>query len=152
MLFRSLNKVVCSKLKTVWMTLKDPDLKKHNNFKKLIQVLKILNTSAAKLHFNGGVNECVRCEDVPDRAVALPCGHVGCEACLQKFMEGKEGMRRCPSPKCKNPKVPDDFEIVSTVNVVEAVERHAQFRKKLNLFFLDVLQNNCFTEIGRAHV
>ena len=144
-----LNKVVCAKLKQVWMTLKNPDLKKYTSFKKLIQVLKILNVQAAKLHFTGGVNECVRCGDIPKNAVALPCGHVGCEVCLIQFMDGKDGIRRCPAQNCKNPKVPDDFEIKSTVNVVEAVEKHSEFRRKLNLYFLEVLQAYCFTADGQ---
>ena len=143
-----LNKVVCAKLKTVWQTLKDPDMKKHATFKKMIQVLKILNVQAAKLHFTGGVNECVRCGGIPDEAVALPCGHVGCKVCLLQFFEDKDGLKRCPAQKCKNPKIPDDFKVESTIDVVKAVEKHNDFRKKLNLYFIEVLQSSCFTPDG----
>ena len=77
-----LKKTVLAKIKTVWMTLRNPNMKTHTTFKNVIQVLKIINVQAAKLHYTGGVNECIRCGEIPNKAVALPCGHVGCEDCL----------------------------------------------------------------------
>eukprot|EP00092_Neocalanus_flemingeri_P023314 GFUD01025278.1.p1 GENE.GFUD01025278.1~~GFUD01025278.1.p1 ORF type:complete len:2291 (+),score=510.26 GFUD01025278.1:413-6874(+) len=141
-----LKKTVLAKIKTVWMTLKNPDMKTHATFKNVIQVLKIINVQAAKLHYTGGVNECIRCEEIPNCAVALPCGHVGCEDCLLEFVEQRRE-RRCPGERCKTPKIPDDFEIKSTFDVNEAVKKHGEFRSTLNLFFMDLIDNFCFTSM-----
>ena len=54
-----LKKTVLAKIKTVWMTLRNPNMKTHATFKNVIQVLKIINVQAAKLHYTGGVNECI---------------------------------------------------------------------------------------------
>ena len=108
-----LKKTVLGKIKMVWMTLKNPDMKTHASFKNVIQVLKIINDQAAKLHYTGGVNLCIRCGEIPQGAVALSCGHVGCEDCLIEFIEQRGGERRCPGERCKTPKIPEDFEIKS---------------------------------------
>eukprot|EP00092_Neocalanus_flemingeri_P096724 GFUD01123162.1.p1 GENE.GFUD01123162.1~~GFUD01123162.1.p1 ORF type:complete len:1251 (-),score=310.34 GFUD01123162.1:61-3774(-) len=141
-----LKKTVLAKIKTVWMTLKNPDMKTHATFKNVIQVLKIINVQAAKLHYTGGVNECIRCEEIPNCAVALPCGHVGCEDCLLEFVEQRRE-QRCPGERCKSPKIPDDFEIKSTFDVNKAVKKHGEFRSTLNLFFMDLIDNFCFTSM-----
>merc|ERR1719234_1600032 len=101
-----LNQIVCKKIKAVWQALKDPNMKKYKSFKLFIAMLKMINKEAACLHFTGGVNECVRCGDIPDQAVALPCGDVGCARCFIQLFEGKDGQRRCPKKGCKNSKVP----------------------------------------------
>ena len=49
----NLTLTVCKKLKTVWMTLKDPDLKKQSSFKKLVQILNIINSQAARVQYTG---------------------------------------------------------------------------------------------------
>ena len=134
---------VCKQLKKVWMTLKEPDLKKHSSFKKLVQVLKIVNVQTGRVQYANGVNECVKCQEVPRQPVALPCSHVACRDCLTEFFDQRED-KRCPSPKCKSPKLPEDFKIETTEDVHEAVLRHDNFRKNLNVFFLDVLKTFCF--------
>ena len=75
------------------MTLKNPNFKTHLTFKNVMQVLRIISVQGAKLHFTGGVYECIRCGEIPTRAVALPCGDVGCENCLVEFMNQREGDR-----------------------------------------------------------
>ena len=74
------------------MYLEEPDLKAHATFKKIIQVLKIINTHAAKLHYTRGVSECGQCKGTPTKHVTLPFGHVVCEGCLKEFIQQKEGM------------------------------------------------------------
>eukprot|EP00090_Calanus_glacialis_P031123 TRINITY_DN5102_c0_g1_i8.p1 TRINITY_DN5102_c0_g1~~TRINITY_DN5102_c0_g1_i8.p1 ORF type:complete len:2193 (-),score=498.77 TRINITY_DN5102_c0_g1_i8:57-6239(-) len=143
-----LKKTVLAKIKMVWMTLKNPDMKTHASFKNVIQVLKIINDQAAKLHYTGGVNLCIRCGEIPQGAVALPCGHIGCEDCLIEFIEQRGGERRCPGERCKTPKIPEDFEIKSSFDVNEAVRKHGEFRSMyLNQFFMDLVDNFCFTSM-----
>ena len=134
---------VCKRLKTVWMTLKDPDLKKHSSFIKLVQILKNINRVAARVHYTGGVSECIKCQEVPSHPVGLPCGHVACRDCLADFFAQRKD-KRCPSQKCKSPNLPGDFEIQTTLDLTEAVRNHNNFRKNLNVFFLDILKNFCF--------
>ena len=140
-----LMKAILPKVKSMWMYLKTPDLKTHATFKSVIQLLKIVNIQAAKLHYTGGVNECAKCGETPKQAVALPCGHVACEDCLKDFVN-QRGEKRCPAGKCKNPKIPEEFEIKSTLDVEQAVKKHSEFRATLNLFFMDVVENFCFNE------
>ena len=144
-----LKKALLPKIKMMWTTLKEPDMKTYSTFKNVIQILKIINIQAAKLHYTGGVNECVICGEIPKKAVALPCSHVGCLACLTQFMEQRGGPRRCPVSKCKQPEIPDDFEIRSNQDIQVAVEKHGAFRSTLNLFFMDLVENFCFNESKR---
>ena len=141
-----LKKALLPKIKLMWTTLKEPDMKTYSTFKSVIQILKIINVQAAKLHYTGGVNECVICGEIPEEAVALPCSHVGCLACLNQFMEQRGRPRRCPVSKCKQPEIPDDFEMRSNQDIQMAVARHNAFRSTLNLFFMDLVENFCFNE------
>ena len=144
-----LKKALLPKIKLMWTTLKEPDMKTYSTFKNMIQILKIINVQAARLHYTGGVNECVICGEIPEEAVALPCSHVGCAACLNQFMEQRGGPRRCPVSKCKQPEIADDFEIRSDQDIQTAVAVHGAFRKTLNLFFMDLVENFCFNESKR---
>ena len=134
---------VCNRLKTVWMTLKEPDLKKHSSFHKLVRILQIINKEAAKIRYPGGVNECAKCQEVPRHPVALPCGDVACKDCLLAFFKQREE-KRCPNKKCKTPNLPENFTIDDDHDVEEAVRNHHNLRKNLNVFFLDTLKNFCF--------
>jgi len=125
-------------------------MKSFPTFKKVIQILKIINVQAAKLHYTGGVNECVICGETPNEPVALPCSHVGCLACLSQFLEQRRGPRKCPVSKCKQPDIPDDFVIQSNQDVQRAVIRHGAFRETLNLFFMDLVESFCFNENKQA--
>ena len=145
-----LRKALVPKIKMMWTTLEEPDMKSFPTFKKVIQILKIINVQAAKLHYTGGVNECVICGETPNEPVALPCSHVGCLACLSQFLEQRRGPRKCPVSKCKQPDIPDDFVIQSNQDVQRAVIRHGAFRETLNLFFMDLVENFCFNENKQA--
>ena len=106
-----LKALVIKKTKQLWMALKESNLKTFQSFDKFQKVLKNINFECAKLHFTGGVESCIRCEEIPRQAVALPCGHVGCQECLLEFMEARQGEKRCPVSRCKDPKIPDNFPI-----------------------------------------
>ena len=75
-------------------------------FKQMIQVLRINDAQAAQLHYTGGVHACIRCGEIPNQPAAIPCGHVGCENCLNDFFNQREGHKRCPAASCKNPETP----------------------------------------------
>merc|ERR550519_1854859 len=94
-----------------------------------VQMLKKINLEASKLHFAGGESSCVRCGDIPQNPVVLPCTHVGCEECLLEFcgMESTED-RRCPGRKCKSPKIPTEFVIKTSLDAEESVKKHVKFR------------------------
>ena len=140
---QKLVETVLGKLKMLWQSLKNVNLKKHKSFNNLASVLKLINKHAAQLHYSGGVSECIRCEEAPKDAVALPCGHVGCASCIEEFIK-RSKTRRCPKRNCKSPDIPELFEIRPTYDVEQAVERHGKFRTNLNLFFMDVLDQFCF--------
>ena len=144
-----LKKALLPKIKLMWTNLKEPDMKTYSTFKNVIQILKIINVQAARLHYTGGVNECVICGEIPKEATALPCSHVGCLACLNQFMEQRGLPRRCPVSKCKQPEIPDDFQLRSNQDIQRAVEKHGAFRTTLNLFFMDLVENFCFNESKR---
>ena len=64
-----LKKAVIPKLKQLWMYLEEPDLKMHVTFKKIIQVLKIINSHATKLYYTGGVSEHSQCKETTAKHV-----------------------------------------------------------------------------------
>ena len=91
------------------MMIKNPNLKTYTTFKQMIQVLRIINVQAAQLHYTGGVHACIRCGEIPNQPVAIPCGHVGCKNCLNDFFNPREGHKRYPAASCKNPEIAKDI-------------------------------------------
>ena len=134
-------KAIVSNLKFLWHALKSPDFETEKTFKKLVNSLTKMNKDGAKGLNLGGIM-CVKCEESPIDPVLLQCEHVGCEKCLQEYIEtcveqNKE--KRCPNPKCKNPKIEDDFKVESTRVLKQSKEAHDVFRAELSMFFIDCL-------------
>ena len=64
---------------------------------------------------------------------------------MNDFFNQKEGHKRCPAASCKNPEIPEDFEIKTSSDADEAVRKHSAFRTLLNTCFMDAIDKFCFT-------
>ena len=134
-------RTISGNLKLLWRAVKAPDFESEKTFKGLVSALTRMNKDAAKCLNLGGI-KCVRCEESPSNPVLLECQHVGCEKCLQEYLQAcqEQGKaKRCPDPKCEKPEISEDFSVRSTQVLKDAKMVHDLFRVELSMFFMDCL-------------
>lgn len=131
---------VFEKAKLLWM-LKDIDfVKSEKTFDTVIKVIKKTSgATAEKLLQIKNPDACLVCKDAFESPVALPCGHVACLDCLNQFKENLH----CPAQR-NCPALPQGFKIETTKETVKSLKEHQEFRKNLNVFFLNFLQSHVF--------
>jgi len=81
--------------------------------------------------------------------VALPCRHVGCKKCLTDHFK-PDSARVCPAKNCKDV-LPENYRLDVSTEMKLAVKQHADFRKKMSQFFIEVLQQFVFRQYPRPH-
>eukprot|EP00092_Neocalanus_flemingeri_P009972 GFUD01010750.1.p1 GENE.GFUD01010750.1~~GFUD01010750.1.p1 ORF type:complete len:1685 (-),score=315.97 GFUD01010750.1:139-4725(-) len=138
-----LTKVLMGKVKMLWQATSKANFQSFKTFNNVTTILQYLNNHVSKMHSSGGINVCVRCNETPKEPVALPCGDVGCQSCLLDHFNSIS-QKRCPRRDCGNPTIPDSFEVKSTLDVAEALQKHNQFRSNLSLFYMKILEQFCF--------
>ncbi|XP_034559632.1 E3 ubiquitin-protein ligase rnf213-alpha-like isoform X2 [Notolabrus celidotus] len=115
------------------------DVKSMNPFEAVIKVLKSCKQSASNLIFKFGL-ECV-CLREPQDPVELPCHHIFCLTCIKKSLEA--GNTSCPM--CRH-ELPDNFQPHVSEEARVSVKKNAEFRRRCNGFFIDLLSTVCFKD------
>ncbi|KAK7926008.1 hypothetical protein WMY93_008318 [Mugilogobius chulae] len=77
----------------------------------------------------------------PQDPVCLPCQHIYCLPCIRQWLV--PGQMYCPY--CKEP-VNDDFPVVPSEDIRIKINVHAQFRRRCNAFFVELVSSVCFRD------
>nr|XP_015798016.2 E3 ubiquitin-protein ligase rnf213-alpha [Nothobranchius furzeri] len=117
------------------------DLKSQQPFEAVIVLLKTCRDKAQEHIFRFGLILCPVCMGDPQDPLCLPCEHIYCVACIKMWLV--PGQMYCPL--CIQP-VNDDFPLVPSDDTRILVSKHAQFRKRCNAFFIDLVSTLCFKD------
>ncbi len=140
-----MTEMICKRVKGLSVKMKNNDLKSAKAFRKLTVFLESLNEEVGRIHF-GGQDVCIVCKEDMKEPVQLECKHWGCEECLiDHFAQDQAKDWLCPETYCDFV-VPKTFNFAPTLGSQVATKRHATFKKKVNSFFLEVLQTFVFQE------
>ncbi|XP_078017826.1 E3 ubiquitin-protein ligase rnf213-alpha isoform X1 [Epinephelus lanceolatus] len=120
---------------------KNSDLKTQRSFEAVIGLLKACKDGAVERIFKFGLKLCPVCMGDPQDPLCLPCDHIYCVACIKQWLI--PGQMYCPL--CMQP-VNDDFPMVPSDAIRVLVNRHAQFRKQCNAFFIELVSTVCFKD------
>uniref|UniRef100_A0A672GQ29 RING-type E3 ubiquitin transferase n=1 Tax=Salarias fasciatus TaxID=181472 RepID=A0A672GQ29_SALFA len=118
------------------------DLKTQQSFEAVIHLLKKCKdevSSCSPCVF--GLTQCPVCMGDPKDPLCLPCEHIFCVDCIKQWLG--PGQMFCPSCMLQ---VDDDFPLVPTEETRKSVNLHAQFRKRCNAFFIDLVSTVCFKD------
>jgi len=142
-----LQETVCNNLRSIFSALKDPDfltgLQTFNNLRHAIQNYD-RKGGVALLGFKD-IQECVICLEAIKEPVILPCSHSGCSDCFREALQADTEARICPKNGCKAP-IPEDFKFQSDAKMGLAAAEHANFRRKLSQFFIEMVQRFVFVK------
>ncbi|KAI9999585.1 hypothetical protein NQD34_018379 [Periophthalmus magnuspinnatus] len=69
------------------------------------------------------------------------CEHIYCLNCIRQWLV--PGQMYCPY--CKQP-VNDDFTVISSNAIRDKINIHAQFRRRCNAFFVELVSSMCFKD------
>ncbi|XP_038557039.1 E3 ubiquitin-protein ligase rnf213-alpha [Micropterus salmoides] len=117
------------------------DLKTLQSFEAVIGLLKTCKDGAVERIFRFGLTLCPVCMGDPQDPLCLPCEHIYCVACIKQWL--CPGQMYCPL--CMQP-VNDDFPMVPSDDIRILINQHAQFRKQVNAFFIDLVSTVCFKD------
>ncbi|XP_034566958.1 E3 ubiquitin-protein ligase rnf213-alpha [Notolabrus celidotus] len=120
---------------------KNSDLKTQQPFEAVISLLKTCKDQAVNTFFRFGVTLCPVCMGDPQNPICLPCEHMYCLICIKQWLG--PGQMYCPL--CMQP-VRDDFPMVPSGDIMTLINKHAQFRKQCNAFFIDLVSTVCFKD------
>ncbi|KAM7386926.1 hypothetical protein PAMA_009514 [Pampus argenteus] len=120
---------------------RNSNLKTQQTFEAVIGLLKTCKDGAIELIFRFGLTLCPVCMGDPQDPVSLPCQHIYCVACIKHWLN--PGQMYCPL--CMQ-LVDDDFLLVPSEDIRTLINQHAQFRKKCNAFFIDLVSTVCFKD------
>ncbi|XP_074524614.1 E3 ubiquitin-protein ligase rnf213-alpha-like [Halichoeres trimaculatus] len=116
------------------------DVKSVSAFKAVIEVLKSSKQAASNQIFKFGP-ECRVCVREPQDPVELPCHHILCLTCARQSLEA--GQASCPT--CRQ-ELSDNFQPHVSEDIRRSVKRNADFRRRCNGFFIDLLSTVCFKD------
>uniref|UniRef100_A0A3B4X7H2 RING-type E3 ubiquitin transferase n=1 Tax=Seriola lalandi dorsalis TaxID=1841481 RepID=A0A3B4X7H2_SERLL len=111
------------------------DVKSPKAFQAVIKVLNSCKQGASDQIFRFGP-QCVVCLKEPQDPVGLPCDHICCLPCIRASLDA--GRTSCPN--CRQ-QLQNDFQ----PHVSEDI-RNAEFRRRCNGFFIDMLSTVCFKD------
>ncbi|XP_029944697.1 E3 ubiquitin-protein ligase rnf213-alpha-like isoform X2 [Salarias fasciatus] len=117
------------------------DLKTQQSFEAVIHLLKKCKDEVVQRIFRFGLTQCPVCMGDPKDPLCLPCEHIFCVDCIKQWLG--PGQMFCPSCMLQ---VDDDFPLVPTEETRKSVNLHAQFRKRCNAFFIDLVSTVCFKD------
>ncbi|XP_029944702.1 E3 ubiquitin-protein ligase rnf213-alpha-like [Salarias fasciatus] len=120
---------------------KNSDLKTQQSFEAVIDLLKKCKDEVVQRIFRFGLTQCPVCMGDPKDPLCLPCEHIFCVDCIKQWLG--PGQMYCPF--CMQ-QVEDDFLLVPTEETRKSVNLHAQFRKRCNAFFIDLVSTVCFKD------
>ncbi|XP_029285155.1 E3 ubiquitin-protein ligase rnf213-alpha-like [Cottoperca gobio] len=116
------------------------DVKSMKAFQAVIKVLKSCKQGASDQIFRFGP-ECEVCMREPQDPVELPCHHIYCSTCIRASLDA--GQISCP--KCRQ-ELPKDFQPHVSEDIRVSIEKNAEFRRRCNGFFIDLLSTVCFKD------
>uniref|UniRef100_UPI0037E99DD8 E3 ubiquitin-protein ligase rnf213-alpha-like n=1 Tax=Semicossyphus pulcher TaxID=241346 RepID=UPI0037E99DD8 len=119
---------------------RNSDVKLINTFEAVIQVLKSCKQGASDQIFRFGL-QCGVCMREPQDPVGLPCHHIYCLTCIRASLDA--GQTSCPM--CRQ-ELPDDFQPHVSEEIRMSIKKNAEFRRRCNGFFIDLLSTVCFKD------
>ncbi|KAK5599708.1 hypothetical protein CRENBAI_016743 [Crenichthys baileyi] len=120
---------------------KNSDIKTQQIFEAVIGLLKNCKDGAVERIFRFGHKLCPVCMGDPQDPLCLPCNHIYCVACIKRWLV--PGQMYCPL--CME-QVQENFPLVPSNDIKILVSQHAQFRKRCNAFFIDLVSTVCFKD------
>ncbi|KAJ8251476.1 hypothetical protein GJAV_G00221750, partial [Gymnothorax javanicus] len=118
-----------------------PDLKMEAPFLAVIEILRTCKDGVNDSIFKFGRQHCPICMGDPHDPLSLPCDHIYCMACIRQWLV--PGQMYCPL--CKQ-EVPDDYNLTVSEDLRLRIHLNAQFRKRINAFFIDLISTVCFKD------
>ncbi|KAK9519509.1 hypothetical protein VZT92_022235 [Zoarces viviparus] len=118
----------------------DADVKSMKAFEAVIKVLKSCKQGASDQMFRFGL-QCAVCMREPQDPVLLPCHHIYCSTCIRASLDA--GQMSCPH--CRQP-LPNDFQPHVSEDIMISIQKNAEFRRRCNGFFIDLLSTVCFKD------
>ncbi|XP_046895107.1 E3 ubiquitin-protein ligase rnf213-alpha isoform X2 [Hypomesus transpacificus] len=120
---------------------KSSDLKMQKPFEDVIGILKACKDGAVECFFRFGLQPCPVCLGDPQDPLSLPCKHIYCLGCIKQWLA--PGQMYCPL--CMR-EVPDDLSFQPSEDIRQLINQNAQFRKRCNAFFIDMVSTVCFKD------
>ncbi|KAK7926035.1 hypothetical protein WMY93_008345 [Mugilogobius chulae] len=134
--------VVLAHTRKLWQILeRNTNMKTKQAFEAVITLLKSCKDGAVECIFRFGLPQCLVCIRDPQDPVCLPCQHIYCLPCIRQWLV--PGQMYCPY--CKEP-VKDDFPVVPSEDTRFKINIHAQFRRRCNAFFVELVSSVCFRD------
>ncbi|XP_054875809.1 E3 ubiquitin-protein ligase rnf213-alpha-like [Poeciliopsis prolifica] len=119
---------------------RNSDVKVTKPFEAVIKNLKSCKQAALERLFKFGV-QCAICVAEPEEPVDLPCHHMICLSCIKESLDS--GNTSCPT--CRQD-LPDGFQLCVSEEIRGSLKKNADFRRRCNGFFIDLLSAVCFKD------
>ncbi|XP_076009047.1 E3 ubiquitin-protein ligase rnf213-alpha-like isoform X2 [Genypterus blacodes] len=116
------------------------DVKSWRAFQAVIEELKSCMQGASDLIWKFGL-QCTVCMAEPQDPVQMPCLHICCLTCMKEVLDA--GPASCPN--CRQ-QLPNDFSPHVSESMRASLKRNAEFRRRCNGFFIDLLSTVCFKD------
>ncbi|XP_051273053.1 E3 ubiquitin-protein ligase rnf213-beta isoform X1 [Dicentrarchus labrax] len=117
-----------------------PDVRTLDTLQKLIRILNSFHAECISRDLRFGIL-CPVCFLELTEPSVLPCQHVFCLPCLQRWLQPQ----RHSCPKCRTD-LPPDFKPTVSPTIKAALQQHAAIRDCCNSFFLEVVSRFCLSE------
>ncbi|XP_074519497.1 E3 ubiquitin-protein ligase rnf213-beta [Halichoeres trimaculatus] len=117
-----------------------PDLRSVGTLQQLIRILNSFHDESISRDLRFGIS-CPICFEEFAEPCVLPCQHVFCLSCLQRYIQPNR--RSCP--KCRA-ELPSDFQLRVSLSVKASLRQQAEVRECCNSFFLEVVSRFCLSE------
>ncbi|XP_076616648.1 E3 ubiquitin-protein ligase rnf213-beta isoform X2 [Chaetodon auriga] len=117
-----------------------PDVTSVETLQQLIRILNAFHDECISRDLRFGISCPVCLVELTEPSV-LPCQHVVCLQCLQRWIQPQR--RSCP--KCRTD-LPPDFKPTVSHTVKAALQQQAAVRRCCNSFFLEVVSRFCLSE------
>uniref|UniRef100_W5N459 RING-type E3 ubiquitin transferase n=1 Tax=Lepisosteus oculatus TaxID=7918 RepID=W5N459_LEPOC len=139
---KDLKVLVVTHARKLWKSLEqNSDFKMEQPFLAVIEVLKSCKDEASERLFRFGRQLCAVCLGEPTDPLCLPCEHIYCLVCIKQWL--LPGQMYCPLCMVE---VPQNFELKVSEDIRHLVQLYAQFRKRCNAFFIDMVSTLCFKD------
>ncbi|XP_067164464.1 E3 ubiquitin-protein ligase RNF213 isoform X2 [Apteryx mantelli] len=118
----------------------DSDMKRHPTFIAVMKVLCQCKEEVSNRLCRYGVKPCPICLKEPKDPVCLPCCHVFCLKCIQRWLIPAQ--MHCAFCKVAI----ENVDLTVSEELSTAIARNALFRQRCNNFFIDVVTTMCFKD------
>ncbi|KAK7939807.1 hypothetical protein WMY93_003133 [Mugilogobius chulae] len=126
--------VVLEHSQKLWQILeRNTNMKTKEAFETVIVLLKSCKDGAVECIFRFGLPRCSVCIGDPQDPICLPCQHIYCLHCIRQWL------------------VPGRCTVLTacsqlTMTFMSKINIHAQFRRRCNAFFVDLVSSMCFKD------